>query len=330
MIGAVSQYLSTLSKNCGETWNSFWFQPADPLPLSLIRLLTGGVTLYWYLTLAPDLDQFFGSGGLLPVETVRQLEGSFASSEWSYFNHLSNRSELWTAYWLGAAVILAFFVGCFTRLAAPLTLIVVLATIHRAPPITGQVEPVLAMALFYLALGPSGARLSLDAWRAARRAPNGATRPAPINRSTIWTGVVTRAFQVHLAMFYATMGLSKLYSEQWWGGVGTWWLLTRSESRLVDLTLLHRHPYVINFWSHATVVVELAMATLIWVRVARPLLLVLSAVTLTLLTLVTGQVTFLLMMLIANLIFLPSELLEETCMISGHSLRETDPASSAR
>ncbi len=287
-----------------------------------MRVLTGIIALYWYATLAPDLQRFFGPDGLLPVETVRELEfppdtvrdpnGPLSWGAGSYLNFATKAQDLWAFYAIGFLPLVAFAAGLFTRLAAPLALVVVLSTIHRGPPITGPVEPLLAMAMFYLAIGPSGACYSLDAWRqrhSGRKSGNLSRLAATAAPSTAWTGVVTRAFQVHLALLYACMASAKLYAGAWWMGTGVWWLLTRGDSRLVDLTWLHAHPFLVNFWSHATIATELAFALLIWLRIARPLLLGLSAVMWTLLTLVTGQLLFLPMILSANLIFVPESFL---------------------
>jgi hypothetical protein len=65
---------------------------------------------------------------------------------------------------------------------------------------------------------------------------------------------------------------------------------------------------LVNAWTHAIVVFELLFGILIWVRPARPLLLGLAVVAWGLLALVTGQVAFCAMMVIANMCFLPPSL----------------------
>ncbi len=115
------------------------------------------------------------------------------------------------------------------------------------------------------------------------------------------TTVSLHLLQVHLAMLYATFGAAKLMGDTWWRGMGVWWLMTRPESRLVDLTRLP--TFAINFWTHAIVAFELGFAVLIWIRLARPLLLGLAVVMWGLTALLTGQVAFALAMLVANVSF---------------------------
>ncbi len=44
-------------------WSDFWFHPADPTTLAFIRICTGLLVLYSYLTYSRDLQAFFGKHG---------------------------------------------------------------------------------------------------------------------------------------------------------------------------------------------------------------------------------------------------------------------------
>src|SRR6185369_10852111 len=106
---------------------------------------------------------------------------------------------LWTLHALGFLVLLAMTVGLFTRLSSVLSLVVVLSYVHRAPMISGPLEPVLTMLILYLCLGPAGRFYSLDRWFglvkpvAAAGAPTG---------EAFWTAnLAIRLIQVHLAGF---------------------------------------------------------------------------------------------------------------------------------
>ena len=46
-----------------QRWKKFWFQPADPTTLGFIRIMTGLLVLYIYLTYSLDLQAFFGRTG---------------------------------------------------------------------------------------------------------------------------------------------------------------------------------------------------------------------------------------------------------------------------
>ena len=95
----------------------------------------------------------------------------------------------------------------------------------------------------------------------------------------------------------------KIAGSTWWQGSALWWLITRTEQRLVDLTWLHAYPFAVEFWTHAIVLFELVFALLIWNRTARPLLLGLSGLMWLSLALVTGKVVFCALLFVAGLAF---------------------------
>jgi hypothetical protein len=307
MITQIADYFTRLFGRFGEGWTRFWFTPSDPAVLSLMRLLTGLVVVYLHATLAFDLIALFGPDGLLPVAEIAPLEaGSF-----SYLNYLSTPGELWAVHGIGLAILLLFTAGYWTRVTSVLALVVFLSDIHRAPMITSGTEPIAAMVMFYLCFAPCGRRFSLDRlW--ARAAKDGARTESRVEKYTTAT-IATRLIQVHLALWIAMMGFSKLTGEAWWTGLAMWWLIARPESRLVDLTGLYAAPKVIDFWTHAIVLFELAFPLLVWLPLARPLLLVMAVVVWSSLALVTGDITLAVMLCIASMAFISPAFLRTCC-----------------
>jgi hypothetical protein len=162
------------------------------------------------------------------------------------------------------------------------------------------------MLLAYLCLAPCGRRFSLDHWLAIRR--GSAIAPAAGELSTAAT-IATRLIQVHLALWVAMMGFSKLTGDTWWSGLGIWWLIARPESRLVDFSWLHTNPRLIDLWTHAVVFFELSFPILIWIPLARPLMLAAGLVVWTSLALVTGDITFAVALAIASMAFVSPALI---------------------
>ena len=314
MMKYLFNYFARLGDAFERRWSRFWFVPSDPTTLSAIRLLTGLVVVYWHATLSFDLVAFFGPQGLLPAADILPLEGG----AFSYLNYLSTPGELWTVHLLGLAVLMMFAAGFWTRTTSILALIVFLSDVNRAQLITGRTEPIVAMLMCYLCLAPCGRRFSLDSWLAR---PSASTVLLGISTSNLSTSatIATRLIQVHLAMWIAMMGFSKLSGETWWSGTGMWWLMARPESRLVDFTFLHSTPKIIDFWTHALVLFELTFPLLIWIPLARPLLLALAVVLWSLLALVTGDFSFALVMMIASMAFIPPALLKVCCPRIGKS-----------
>lgn len=306
------------SRDFADRWDSFWFTPMDPAPLASLRLLVGLLAVYFLLSHTADLVTWFGPHGLLPVETVQQLIAAqdeaassaansspgfdapatslfSASFHWSYLNYLPNRSALWAAHAVAIVIALLFTVGKALRWTAPATLVIVLSYVHRAPQITGPFESVLTMLLAYLALALVG--------------PDAGT-----GRPTIWGHVAWRLIQLHLSALYLLMALSQLsgtvgaeYEAAWWRGEALWWLIARSESRLIDLSGWHSQAstLVVNAGTHLVIATELALAVLLWRPLLRPLLIVLAALFWVGLGLLTGWVSYAVIMWVATLVFLP-------------------------
>jgi hypothetical protein len=275
----------------GRGWNRFWFTPADPTPCAVLRIAVGLLAVLHLAALATDLDRWYGREGLLPPATVQTLITGASDRPHYHLSYLGwlGGTELWVAHGLALAAALAFTAGLFTRASGILTLVAVLAYVHRVPQVAGHVEPVLVLLLLYLCIAQSGALLSLDCWLRRRRASFDSQRDAqPAAEPSIAANIALRLIQVHLAMFVAMMGLTKLYGDAWWDGEAIWLLIAAPHAAL-DLTGLRDWTYLVNFWTHAVVYYELAFPVLIWLRPARPLLLALGAVVWLSLTLVTGM-----------------------------------------
>jgi hypothetical protein len=56
-----------------RAWDRFWFTPADPTTLGLIRICVGLVTLYVHLAYTPDLQELFGKDAWLGQDAINEL-----------------------------------------------------------------------------------------------------------------------------------------------------------------------------------------------------------------------------------------------------------------
>lgn len=323
MFAAVTDYFRTFAERFAAAWNRFWYTPSDPLSLGVVRILTGLVALYLHLTYSSDLVRLFAAEGMLPLSAIESWElwvQDFNVNlpllhRFSYLSYLDSPTELWIAHALGFVVLAAFTAGFFTRTSTVLSMLVVLAYFHRAPMLVSQVEPIVAMLLFYLCFGPAGGTLSVDRWlhqRRAKRETNALQRtelvgpPAPSVAAT----VSLRLIQLHFAAIVFMIGMAKLAggaSNVWWSGEAVWMLAARPEGRLLDWTWLAGHQYLIDFWTRSIVLFELLFPLLVWNRTGRPLLLAWAVLHWSGLALLTGYVAWCLMMLVASLAFVSGE-----------------------
>jgi hypothetical protein len=317
----MGNYFRTLTSRFGAGWTRFWFTPSDAIVLSLVRVLTALVALWWYLSLLPDLQVLFGPNGMISLDLALQTRAqSDARFAFSLLDYVNSASQLWVVYSLGIAAIGMMVIGLFSRIATIASLVFVLSFIHRAPMLDRPVDEILPLLIFYLCLGPSGANFSFDVCFRRRRQAKTTGALATVGPSIVYSSATTvaiRLMQVHLALIYGAMLIAQLQGSAWWQGTAVWWLMARPDSRLVDLTGLSHmglaFEYLVNFLTHAIVLYELCFVFLIWNPLARPILLVLGVLMWIGLALIGGSVSFAVIMLVANLAFLTPQTLRNCC-----------------
>lgn len=324
----IGEYFSTLTRRFGNGWTRFWFTPRDPTTLGVIRILTAAVALALYLSYLPDLQRFFGPGGLLSRDAMLQLRDKVPV--FSIFDYATSTTALWVLYWLGAAAIAAMLLGLFTRVTSILALVAVLSLIHRGPMLARPVDEIVAMLMFYLCLGPCGRRLSIDEWlhpvwsgspepaldrRPAEAATNRAAVPTPPPARTVALSsaatISTRLIQIHLSAIYLAMVFAQLRGSigtcVWWDGSAVWDLMARPEYPLLNLSSWGFNDagyYFLNLWTLSILAFEFCFAIFVWNRLARPLMLGLSLFMWIGIALVTGMVSFAVIMFVAGLAFI--------------------------
>ena len=304
----IREYFRQLFAACGSAWTRFWFTPRDAFTVCVLRIVSGVMALSFVASHSADLVRWFGPDGILNATTTNQLTGTDQlpySFRISYLYLASTPSSLWILHIAGLLVLLALIVGLWSRVTSVAALLVVLSYIHRGPLLTAQFEPVLTMVLVYLCLAPTGRYVSVDAWlsRHGKLSRRQLLDPRSNAHRSIGANIATRLIQLHLAGLCLMIGLNMLAGDVWWSGEAVWWLIARSESRLVDLTGLSHSFLLVNIWTHGVVAYQLAFGTLVWNRLARPLLLGLGVLVWFSLALVTGLVAWCVMMLAASLVF---------------------------
>src|SRR6185295_8245183 len=148
MATASEKDFSDVTEEFGQSWNRFWFTPADALTCCVLRIIVGLLTTAHFLAMGPGLNVWFASDGVLtPAAVKRILElpgGDGASFHLSYLNDHLASTGLYVIHALAVIVSLAFTFGLCTRASGVLTLMALLAYVHRVPQVAGHLEPVLS------------------------------------------------------------------------------------------------------------------------------------------------------------------------------------------
>ena len=304
-IGAIREYFTEWV----AAWNRFWFEPADPAVLSLIRIFAGAMLFYTHLVWSFDLQAFFGGDGWLPLELMERAQGPQRyGTMWSYFKleMIANSPVLlWTVHLTALIVFACLTLGIFSRTMSVLAYLAAVSYVNRiSPGAFFGLDKVNCMLAMYLMLGPCGARFSLDRWWKLKRAEEAVPDAAP----SVGANVAIRLIQLHMCIIYLFSGLGKLQGWSWWDGSALWMSFANLEYQSFDMTWLARFPRFVGLITHLTVFWELFYIVLVWHRMWRPIILISAIIVHTGIALSMGMITFGLAMLIGNAAFLTSAL----------------------
>ena len=174
-LNPVCRYSLNVMRTVEREWNAFWYTPADPTLLGLLRILTGLMLVYTHAVWGLALDDFFGTTSWLSPSLVRAIESQqYTYSFWSWIPH----QWMWPAYALSMVVFVCFTLGVWTRITSVLALFAAISYTSRVPAALFGLDQINIMLTLYLAIGPSGRCLSLDQWLSRRRLGSLAPLPA--------------------------------------------------------------------------------------------------------------------------------------------------------
>jgi hypothetical protein len=264
-----------------RAWLRFWFTPADPAALHVVRLLAGLLFLAWLLPLAGHVDALFGLDGWFDSQAYREA-GRLADAPvplgWSLL-YLAGHSRalLYALYGLSLLVLALFTAGVWPRLTAPLAWVLV-ASFLANPAARADGDELLAVLALYLAagyvlFGLRRGRLAGPAlvWPLSRHGDSAAPGSYAAN-------LALRLLQVHVAVVVVVSGLHKLQFGDWWAGVAYWYPLhrpfeTTPETIRARASSAGSYLFFLSLAQYAALAWQLAFPFFAWRRAWRPVLL---------------------------------------------------------
>ena len=240
-----------------DTWTRFWFEPADPRPLVVVRMLTAVLGLVLWSSYRGDIQTWFGPQGMLPTNTVSAIRPPAAVSLYDLATSAPAVATLFTA--TGVAFVL-LGLGILTGVVAPVVAVLWASLLNRGPMLAGPADDCLAVLLWCLVVA-------------------------------VWLPSVARGLlQLHAAVIAGAAAVAQLKGDVWWNGTAAWWLSVREESRLVNLSgLFSAAEYVMNLVTHAIPGFELVFAAGLFFTATRPVVARAGLVAWPLIGLVGGQ-----------------------------------------
>jgi len=301
-----------------QLWDQFWFTPRRTHTLAAIRIATGAMLTYTHLVLASDLMSFLGPNAWIDRHASRSLhDGSFAPAEavWTYLWSIDSSVFLWVHQWLAIGLSFCLMIGLGTRIVAPLVWLMQLMFVHRLTGALYGLDQVTTMLAMYLMIAPAGSVWSVDAKLRRRFCEPGQSEKhgsaaawcrwlLPHDEPSVAANVATRLAQLHLCVIYLFGGLWKARGQLWWDGTALWFAASSYEYQSNDLTWIGQYPIMFAALTHATVFWETFYCALIWPKKTRPLVLLMAVMVHGGIAIYLGMITFGLMMIVANAIFI--------------------------
>ncbi len=297
MIGRVVSWCRESWQVGTSWWNEFWFTPASPSLLGILRIAVGSMLVYTHAVWSLELSTFFSNAGVLSRSYSQHLyQGSWVM--WTHFDWLPTTTAMWIAHGVALLVMLMFTIGLFSRLTSVLSFLLAVSYAHRATGALFGLDQINCFLTLYLAIAPSGAAWSLDSW---------------MRRRVSWTPTVSanlglRLIEVHMCVVYLFAGLSKLRGDTWWNGEAMWGALASLDYQTLDFTWLANQMWLVNLITLVSLAWEVSFPFLIWCPRLRPIYLSLAVIVHGGIGLAMGMITFGLIMIFGNMAFLPPDL----------------------
>jgi hypothetical protein len=299
----ITDPIAAWSRTALRGWDQFWFTPALPHTLALIRILGGAMLLYTHAAWSLNLISFLGHDSWLNADTVALMNAGADGKNfaWSYLYWVDSPALLWTLHIAGLVVFAMLTVGLFTRASAVLAWIITLSYCHRLSGTLFGLDQINAFIATYLMLGDSGAVWSVDRCVVKRRGADGGIRPS------IGTNIAIRLLQLHMCVIYLFGGIGKMRGEMWWDGSALWFAIASLEYQSLDMTWTVHHRWLLALLTHVTVFWETFYCVLIWPKATRWLCLTMAVMVHLGIAVALGMKTFGLAMIIGNLAFVYPE-----------------------
>ena len=237
-------------------WERFWFESSAPVQMRVFRSALGGLLFCFYFIRTFDLDFYFSSTGMLPVQVM--MESMPMAFRPSLLNYFPSTPALWFFHVLFLLSLLALTFGYFNRIATVVAFILHVSFVHRNMAIVFGVDLISVFFLLYLCFAqfeikPAGVKKGLGDYLGS---------------------MAFRFSQIQVCIIYGFSGMEKIKGPLWWKGEAIWTVMANSELARWNFSWLSHFPLLIVAATYATLLWEIYFPVLIWIKPFRiPMLL---------------------------------------------------------
>src|SRR5580700_5015353 len=201
-------------------WNKFFFTPQRPTVLGLYRIVFAALVLLDLLLLYPDWLTWFGTDGLL---TMNSLQGTGRAAQFNIFTIWPHtNTAIMALFWIFVVFAGFMLVGFMSRISSVIVFAALLSLDKRNPMILSGGDVLLRLDAFFMMFAPIGAALSVD--RLIHRYRGG--RQSEPRLVLPWA---QRMIQIQTTLVYLSSFYWKLHGGTWIDGTAVYYVLHLSE-----------------------------------------------------------------------------------------------------
>jgi len=222
--------------------------------MCVLRILFGILSLLNGLFYAPDFLTWFGSHGVISIQTA-QLTG-LKPSLLLYFNF--SDPQIMALMWLFLIASLFVTIGLWTRWSIFLVWALCLTFHFRNPLLWHQVDSVLRVVGFCLLFSPAGAMYSIDDWLRRRRGAG--------SEPQLYSPWAQRLIQYQVACIYWKAFWGKAIGETWHQGTAVYYATHYTDNIRHQLPGFMDNMLFYKVASYYTLAIEFSMWSLVWIQ----------------------------------------------------------------
>ena len=233
------------------------FRFGSPTTLGLWRIVVGTLIFTNLVMISYDFEYWFTEKGFVPIKFSEQW--AVGLERINLLNGVTDARITAVFYLLVVLAALFTALGLFTKPATIALFIGMVTLHHRTPDILHSGDTLMRAWCFFLMISPCGTALSLDRFIKEKRGL--VSGPPP--QISIWP---QRLVQYQLALIYFTTVWHKLGGSHWWDGTATWYSYNLDEFAKFPVPGFLLSEPMIKVQTYGTLIVELALASLVFSR----------------------------------------------------------------
>jgi uncharacterized membrane protein YphA (DoxX/SURF4 family) len=242
-----------------QLWRQFWFTPESAVPAAFARITFGLLLIQFVVLLAPELHPLLGEKSVLPRMIDNAWLGSPAFSLLDYLPHEDRYLDGLLGIMLLCAIGLTL--GLCTRACALVILIIMSSFYATNAFVFGASDAILRTVMFLLVFSHAGDALSvkrlLSVWLSKR---------CPGSSVQLYKPWALRLIQVHFALVWWVGCTRKFHGADWMNGNAVYYVTHVNELVRYPLPFLPDNLWTSKFLTWSTMLLEFALAVLIWIE----------------------------------------------------------------